>query len=51
MSVKIIVSFDVVDVDSFMSGFATGVHARNESGITAEAFSNMDTPNKSLIHI
>ena len=49
MSVKIIVSFDVVDVDSFMSGFSTGVHARNESGITAEAFSNMDTPNNIVV--
>ena len=49
MSIKIIVSFNVEDVDSFLSAFATGVHARNEAGFTAEAFENMDAPNNVLI--
>ena len=49
MSIKIVVSFDVADVDSFLAGFATGVHARNESGITAEAFANIDDPNNIVV--
>jgi len=49
MSIKIIVSFKVEDVDSFLSAFATGVHVRNEAGFTAEAFENMDAPNNVVI--
>ena len=45
MSIKVIVSFDVEEFDTFKSGFDTGGHARTEAGIIAEAFKNVDAPN------
>ena len=45
MSIKVIVSFEVKEFDTFKSGFDTGAHARTEAAVTAEAFKNMDAPN------
>ncbi|MQF48769.1 hypothetical protein FIM08_02560 [SAR202 cluster bacterium AC-647-N09_OGT_505m] len=44
MSIKVIVSFEVEDFDTFKAGFDTGENARTEAGIAAEAFKNMDAP-------
>ena len=45
MSIKVIVSFEVEEFDTFKSGFDTGGPARTEADITAEAFKNVDAPN------
>ena len=45
MSIKVIVSFEVEEFDTFKSGFDTGESARIEAGVSAEAFNNIDAPN------
>ncbi len=45
MSIKVIVSFQAEEFDTFKSRFDTGGNAPTETGVTAEAFKNMDAPN------
>ena len=45
MTIKVIVSFQVEEFDTFKSRFDTGGNARTEAGVTAEAFKNIDAPN------
>jgi hypothetical protein len=48
MSVKIIVSMDIEDFDSWSAGFNAGSDSRKEAGIEAEAYKNLDNPNNAV---
>ena len=49
MSVKVVISMDIEDFDSWSAGFNAGSEHRKAAGIEAKAYKNLDNPNNGVV--